>query len=94
MWFKIGLKEFRIQLEVRGRIKLPGLYQMSEDGVYPSSVPSCPYWGIKEFEDDSSRSNVVVDVSRSSIGVVLCVNHVVQNWFKGIPNPTRSSRKN
>ena len=30
-WSKIGLQEFRIQLEVR--MRLPGVYQMSEDEV-------------------------------------------------------------
>ena len=33
-----------------------------------------------------------VEVDRCSIGVVQGVVHVVQNWFTGIPNPTRSSR--
>ena len=45
-----------------------------------------------EFEADCSRSNFGDKVACLSIGVVRGVVQVVQHWFTGIPNPTRSSR--
>ena len=63
---------------------------MSEDGVYPSSVPSF-FSGDVEFEATDPVPILGVEVAHCS-NVVLCVVHVEQNWFTGIPNPTRSSR--
>ena len=39
-WSKISLQEFRLLPEFRCYDEVPGRYRMSEDGVYPSSVPS------------------------------------------------------
>ena len=63
---------------------------MSDDGVYPSSVPS--FLGDVEFERPVSVPILGVEVARCIIGVVRGVVQVIQNWFTGIPNPTRSSR--
>ena len=41
-WFT----EFRIRPKFEVRMRLPGLYRMSEDGVYLSSVFSCPFLGL------------------------------------------------
>ena len=65
---------------------------MSEDGVYPSSVPSFLSVDV-EYQVARSISNFgKIEVARCSIGVVRGVVQVIQNWFTGIPNPTRSSR--
>ena len=45
-----------------------------------------------KFEGNCSRSYFEDKVTRFSIGVVRGVVQVVQYWFTGIPNPTRSSR--
>ena len=86
-WPKIGLQEFRIRPEVRV-LRLSGAYRMSEDGVYPSSVPS--FRSDVEFEVASFKSNFeIIEVARCSIGVVRGAIQVAQNWFTGIPNPSR-----
>ena len=63
---------------------------MSEDGVYPSSVPSSILEDV-EFEAARSRCNFGVEVACYSIGVVRGVVQVVQNWFTGISRMYRSS---
>ena len=66
----------------------PGLYWMSEDIVYPSSVPSCPFWDAK-LEAILSRSNFArVEVARCIIGEFCGVVQVVQYWFTESPNPS------
>ena len=67
------------------------VYRMSEDGFYPSSVPSF-LSGDVEFEAARSIPIYGVEVACCSIGVFRDVVQVVQNWFTGIPNPSRSSR--
>ena len=59
---------------------------MSEDGVYPSSVPS--FLGDVEFERPVSDPILGVEVACRSIMEVRGVIQVVQNWFTGIPNPS------
>ena len=54
---KIGLKEFRILHEVEVMIRLPDVYQMSEDGIYPSRLFSYPFWGMSVLGDARSCSN-------------------------------------
>ena len=39
-WSKIGLLEFESVPKFENRMRLPDVYRMSEDGVYPSSAPS------------------------------------------------------
>ena len=89
-WSKIGLQEFRIRPEVRAYYAESRLYRMSEDGVYSSSVPSCPFWGM------SSSKRPVPDPifagSRCPVIELECFL-VWSNWSKirlGIPNPSRS----
>ena len=61
---------------------------MSEDGVYPSSVPS--FLGDVEFEVARLRSNFeIIEVALCSIVVVRGAIQVTQNWFTGVPNPSR-----
>ena len=71
---------------------LPGLYRMSEDGIYSSSVPSCLFLGMSSSKWPVQDPILGVEVARCSIGVVHDVIKVVQNWFTGIPNPSRSLR--
>ena len=58
---------------------------MSEDGVYPSSVPSF----LRKLSSKLPVPDTIlgVEVARCSIGVFVSV---VQNLFTGIPNSTRS----
>ena len=49
------------------------------------------FLGKVEFGAALSRSNFMVELVLCSTGVVIGVGQVVQNWFTGIPNPTRSS---
>ena len=62
---------------------------MSEDGVYPSSVPS--FLGNVEFEGPVLDSILVFDGSFEDL-VVHGVVQVVQNCFTEIPNQSRCSR--
>ena len=106
-WARFSFGEFRSGVEVvqnlftgipnqsrscEIRMRLPGLYRMSEDGVYVSSVPSCTFSGNFEFEAARSRSDFGIEVAGCSIGVVRGVVQVIQNWFTGNPNLTRSLR--
>ena len=72
-------------------MKFSGVYRMSDDGVYLSSVP---YFlsGYVEFEAARSISNFGVDLARCSIGVVRGVFQVGLIWFTGISNSLRISR--
>ena len=89
-WSKIGLQEFQIFPEVRAYYAESRLYRISEDGVYSSSVPSCPFWGM------SSSKRPVPDPifagSRCPVIELECFL-VWSNWSKiglEIPNPSRN----
>ena len=73
-------------------MRLPGLYRMSKDGVYPSSVSSFSFWMILSSKWPDPIRFWEVEVACCSIGVVRGVVQVIQNWNTGIPNPTRNSR--
>ena len=63
---------------------------MSEmDSIRRVFFPS--FLGDVEFEAALSRSNFMVELALCSTWIVIGVGQVVQNWFTGIPNPTRSS---
>ena len=65
---------------------------MIEDGVYLSSVPSF-LSGLSSSKWLVPDPILEVEVAFCSIGIILGVVQVVQNWFiTGTPNPTRSSR--
>ena len=89
---KLVLQEFEFVPKVRGYIELPGFYRMSEDGVYPTSVPFCPLWGNSVSRGQVKIQFLVVEMALCSIGVVRGVVQVVQNWFYGIRIRPESSR--
>ena len=68
------------------------LYLRIEEGVYPSSVPSCLFLRMSSSKRPDPDIILGFEVIRCSIGVVRCVVQVIQNWFTGITIPTRSSR--
>ena len=53
------LTEIRIRPKFEVRMKSLGVYRMSKDGVYLSSVPFLSFLGYIEFEVTRSRSNFV-----------------------------------
>ena len=63
---------------------------MSEDGVYPSSVPS--FLVIVSSKMPVLDPILGVEQVSCSIGAFHGVVQVVQNWFTGITNPSRMSR--
>ena len=70
-------------------MRLSGVYRMIEGVAYPSSVLSSFLpWNV-DFKAARFRFNLGGRRDRCSIGVV---HGVVQNRFRGIPNPSRSSR--
>ena len=64
--------------------------------VYPSSVSSSypvpSFLGMSSSKRHFPDPILGVEVALCSIGVVRGVVQLVQNWFTGIPNPSRSSR--
>ena len=72
--------------------RLPGFYRMNEDGVYPTSVPFCPFWGNSVSRGQFKIQFLVVEMALCSIEVVRGVVQVVQNWFTGIRIRPESSR--
>ena len=72
---------------------LPCVYQMSEDGVYPLSVPSCPFKGMKSSKQGRSRFNIGrISLALCSIGFIHGVVQVIQNCYMGIQNLSQISR--
>ena len=72
------------------KIRLLDIYQMSEDGVYLSSIPS--FLGMSSSKRPVPDPILGLEVARCSNGMVRGVVQLVQNWFAGIPNPIRSLR--
>ena len=70
-------------------MKLSGVYRMSDDRVYSSSVPS--FHLCMSSKRPVPDPILGVEVACCSIGVVRGEVQVVQNCFTGIPNPSRSS---
>ena len=59
------------------------------------SIVECfflPFWLMSSSKRTVPDPTLADKVARCSIGVVRGVVQVVQNWFTGIPNPTRRSR--
>ena len=89
-WSKIGLQEFRIRPEVRGqdedaRSLSDEMRMESICRVFPPVLS-----GDVLSEARRSRSNFVSRISSLKHRVFRGVVQVVQNWFTGIPNPSRS----
>ena len=89
-WSKIGLQKFLVAPKFEVRMMLT-VYRMNEDVVFSSSVPSCPFWWKSSFKTKVPYPILMVEVVFCSILVVRGIVQVVQNWFIGIPNPSRSS---
>ena len=71
-------------------MRLSGVYRKSEDGVYQPSILS--FLGMSSSKRPVPDPILGVEVAHCSIGMVRGVVQVVQNWFTGIPNQSRSSR--
>ena len=78
MLFKTVYKNSKSVPKFEVMMSLPGLYRMSEDGVYPSSVPSSPLWGLSNMKQPVPDPILGVEVVRCSIGAVRGVVQVVK----------------
>ena len=64
---------------------------MSKNGVYLSNIHFLSF-GRCQVRSGRSRSNFGVELARCSIVEIRGVVKVFQNWFRGITNPSRSSK--
>ena len=73
------------------RIRLSGVYRLSKKWVYQPIIPSCHSVEISSSKRPVPDPILGNEVARCSIGVLRVVVQVIQNWFTGIRNPSRSS---
>ena len=89
---KLVYRHFVSFSNVKVRMRLSGLYRMSEDVIYPSSVLTCLFCGMWSSIQPNTEPIFCVEEARFSIVVVRSVVQRVQNWFTGISFPSRRSR--
>ena len=89
---KLVYRYSKIVSKLEVRMRLSGVYRMSKDGDYTYSVSSYHFLRMSISKRSVPDPILGVEVARCSIGVVRGVVQVVQNWFTGIKNPTRSLR--